>query len=339
MMSASDSLEIALGMGLSAVASGDFNSDALPDLVIAHKGSRDVSVLLARREGGFQDESRFSIGGLGPDALLVIDFNADGHLDLVSVAFDGNEVYLLPGNGDGTFQRSVLLRGGPTEALAAVEEVAQDTGQELDLETADGLTQVPADRVAEPDRMEGLPASSMMQSAASAGSQSRETWKEADFSEGTEWAGMLNSVGLELPITRPANQYQTFPDVFVIDGPGFRTDLGLLSEGDEIHGPPRDVHRCEEMGRPHSDQCLPRDNGEDLAGPGDDPAPVTAAPTAESLQNRIPVPGDDAVGSDRPNGLPNRSGPTNILMAVAMIGVLGHDLTNSLSKRRKLLSR
>ena len=45
--------------------------------------------------------------GTNPEDVLVADFNGDGNLDIAAANASSNDVSLLMGNGDGTFQEAV----------------------------------------------------------------------------------------------------------------------------------------------------------------------------------------------------------------------------------------
>jgi hypothetical protein len=83
----------------------DVNGDGRPDLVIANKGSNDVSILLNQGQGGgfsFTPGPRLKTGA-GPVATLVQDVNGDGKPDLLVSNSLANTVSLLPGVGGGFF--------------------------------------------------------------------------------------------------------------------------------------------------------------------------------------------------------------------------------------------
>ncbi len=82
-------------------AVGDFNGDGVLD-VVAVTGYGDLTILLGRKDGTFQQGGTFP-GAFG--RLAVGDFNNDGKLDVASV--NGDSINVLLGNGDGTFQPAI----------------------------------------------------------------------------------------------------------------------------------------------------------------------------------------------------------------------------------------
>src|SRR5215831_13493405 len=105
------------------VIAGDFNNDGIPDLAQVNTGlirneGNTISVLLGKRGGGFQAAQTSKVGRQ-PAGLAAVDFNHDGHLDLVVADFGdpinnvSGDVALLLGNGDGSFQTARKFGAGP----------------------------------------------------------------------------------------------------------------------------------------------------------------------------------------------------------------------------------
>jgi hypothetical protein len=93
---------------------GDFNGDGKSDLAVASVGYRggSVSILLGDGKGGFGAAIRYPFTG-SPVSLAIGDFNGDGKSDLAVRTYDpydptgGYGVWVLSGNGDGTFAPAV----------------------------------------------------------------------------------------------------------------------------------------------------------------------------------------------------------------------------------------
>jgi len=96
-----------------SVTVGDFNGDGKLDLAAAAQNY--VSVLLGNGDGTFQPAVNYAVGPgneIDGGAVTVGDFNGDGKLDLVAANRDSNNVSVLLGNGDGTFQGEVSYSVG-----------------------------------------------------------------------------------------------------------------------------------------------------------------------------------------------------------------------------------
>jgi hypothetical protein len=83
------------------------NGEPRMDLVIADKGSNQVSILFnTSKQGGaisFEAGPRLSSGGVGPVSTIVGHFSSDPNLDLLVTNSLSNNVVLLPGAGQGFF--------------------------------------------------------------------------------------------------------------------------------------------------------------------------------------------------------------------------------------------
>jgi len=118
------------------IAAGDFNGDGKTDLAVSDLGALpmggngNLAVLLGNGNGTFQPPIVLS-AGVNPSAMALGDFNGDGKLDIAVIDFgnsSGNNgaLYVLLGNGDGTFQPPVLVNAGNSPAAFPTAIVAED---------------------------------------------------------------------------------------------------------------------------------------------------------------------------------------------------------------------
>ena len=117
------------GTGPITVAAGDFNGDGKLDLVIANAAAGSVSILLGEGDGGFQSGASYTLGqGSSTQSFNVAvgDFNQDGKLDFVVANYNGNNVNVFLGNGDGTFQAAVNYDVGTNPTSVAVADYNRD---------------------------------------------------------------------------------------------------------------------------------------------------------------------------------------------------------------------
>jgi hypothetical protein len=125
------------------VTVADFNADKKLDLAIALQGGIDV--LLGNGDGTFQPPTFISYHTLNIPAFLGTgDFNGDGKLDLVSADGFDNNVSLLLGNGDGSFQKPIHFAvAGDAGCLAVgnfTKASAPDVAAGLDWAIDSGVT-------------------------------------------------------------------------------------------------------------------------------------------------------------------------------------------------------
>jgi subtilisin-like proprotein convertase family protein len=139
----STALSFGVGTGPGGLSLADLNGDGRLDVAVANKGSDDVSVLLGQGQGDswtLVPGARLEVGS-GPVATIVRDVNVDGQADLLVSNTGSNDVYLLPGLGNGFFNdtaagRQVLAVGanpgqlfvGNFDRRAGLDLVTLNTG-------------------------------------------------------------------------------------------------------------------------------------------------------------------------------------------------------------------
>ncbi len=124
------------------VAVGDFNGDGIMDIAISNAGCGTVTVLLGNGDGTFTQSGIFSTGGGASDApysVAVGDFNGDGKLDLVTADEQLNQVSILLGNGDGTFQPHVDYQTGSNSWKMVTGDFNGDGHLDVAVSAADGV--------------------------------------------------------------------------------------------------------------------------------------------------------------------------------------------------------
>jgi hypothetical protein len=104
-----------------SVSVADFNGDGKLDLAVTDPLAKAVLTLAGNGDGTFQSPVAYTIGE-HPSSIAIGDCNGDGKLDLVVAA--GIEakanLFVLFGNGDGTFQQPVTIDApGGSYLLAA----------------------------------------------------------------------------------------------------------------------------------------------------------------------------------------------------------------------------
>jgi hypothetical protein len=110
--------------GPQVVAAGDFNQDGNLDLAVTNVFSNTVSILLGNGDGTFQSSVTYTTFSQ-PRDLLTSDLRHNGKVDLVVTPEEGsdhpNDIMVLLGNGDGTFQDPVSYHVSQPANLAVGE--------------------------------------------------------------------------------------------------------------------------------------------------------------------------------------------------------------------------
>ena len=114
-------VDYSVGTSPISVATGDFNRDKKTDLAVANSQNGSggtVSVLLGNGDGSFQSHVDYATGA-DPAAVISVDLNGDGKLDLVLAGRDSLSVLL--GKGDGTFATHVEYGPEELRSVAAAD--------------------------------------------------------------------------------------------------------------------------------------------------------------------------------------------------------------------------
>ena len=91
-----------------SITAGNVDTDSYMDLVVANYGTNDVGILLGYGNGSFATVVTYPTGDdSSPVAVTVCDFNNDSHLDIAVANYDGHNVGVLLGYGNGTFASQV----------------------------------------------------------------------------------------------------------------------------------------------------------------------------------------------------------------------------------------
>ena len=102
------------GSSTGFIVVADVNRDGKPDLLVSNQSPGSVGVLLGNGNGTFQPVVVYA-PVIAANVLSVADLRNNGKLDLVvngGGPFDGGDLSVLLGNGDGTFQPAVVYSGG-----------------------------------------------------------------------------------------------------------------------------------------------------------------------------------------------------------------------------------
>jgi hypothetical protein len=140
------------GSNPSSVAVGDFNGDGKIDVAVVNRGigvtnGDGLKVLLGNGDGTLGPAVGYD-AGVGELAVATADVNGDGKLDLlvtnsgssIPQIDGGNEVAVLLGNGDGTFQKKIeYLTGRFADFITAVD-LNGDGAPDVETAGVDGIT-------------------------------------------------------------------------------------------------------------------------------------------------------------------------------------------------------
>jgi hypothetical protein len=126
-----------VGTSPQSVAAGDLDNDGNSDLVVANFFSDDITVLTSNGDGTFTTSQTIPLpADSGPWAVALGSIDGDGNPDLVVADLSDETIWVLLGNGDGTFPTSppgitsITLPGNPGPGAVVI---ADFDGGDMDL--------------------------------------------------------------------------------------------------------------------------------------------------------------------------------------------------------------
>jgi uncharacterized protein (TIGR03437 family) len=154
---AAQNVALAGGLVPLSTVGGDVNGDGKPDLIVAFNNSNQtqpggVAVLLGKGDGTFQAPVNITLAGplvqqttgsALSAALTLGDVNGDGKLDVVTAIQSslGNQVVVLLGNANGSFQAPLLTTTNTAPPMIAIADINGDGKPDLVLGDCCGLTE------------------------------------------------------------------------------------------------------------------------------------------------------------------------------------------------------
>ncbi|CAF4938042.1 unnamed protein product, partial [Rotaria sp. Silwood1] len=126
-----------VGSSPRSVSIGDINNDTRLDIVVANGGSNDVSVLLQYNRGAITYEMSLAPGGGSSLRYVVIgDLNNDTNLDIILANYGTNNIGVLFGYGNGSFENQMMLSTGMNSQPISVAVGDFNGDREVDIAVA-----------------------------------------------------------------------------------------------------------------------------------------------------------------------------------------------------------
>jgi hypothetical protein len=142
-------VESSTGADPAAVAVGDLNGDALPDVAVANVASSadgshavEVQFQVAGTPGAFSAPIALPLGALTPRRLVLADLDGDGKLDIAVAAAGTTDVQVFLQQAPGTFAAPVGFPCGGEPTAVAAARLTGPGGVDLIVTTANGKLSV-----------------------------------------------------------------------------------------------------------------------------------------------------------------------------------------------------
>ena len=120
-----------------SVATGNFNNDNRPDIVVANAGTGDLSILFGTNNDTFDMEIIYRIGtDSQPQYVITCDINKDNQTDIISVNLQMNSISLILGYGNGSFAEQMIYPTGSGSNPYAISSGDLNNDTQLDLVVA-----------------------------------------------------------------------------------------------------------------------------------------------------------------------------------------------------------
>ena len=107
----------AAGPHPSSIVMADFNDDNRLDVAVANSGNENFQILLDYDDSTFSNKIIYSSNvGSHPQYVIVADFNNDNHSDIAIANTWADNIHILQGHGDGTFDDPLIYSTGSGSA-------------------------------------------------------------------------------------------------------------------------------------------------------------------------------------------------------------------------------
>jgi len=113
-----------------SIYSSDLNNDGFNDLAVANNYSNDVSILLNKGNGKYNEAVNYEVGD-APGSIFGSDLDGDGDVDLVTANYESNNISVLFNEDNGTFQAAMDYTVGVGPSSVYASDLDQDGDKDL----------------------------------------------------------------------------------------------------------------------------------------------------------------------------------------------------------------